>query len=222
MFYGPPGVGKTTLVNGLADRVLFLSTDRGTRHLSAMRVEVNDWSSLGRVLTKLEQSRDDFPYDCVCVDHISDVCVWAEDYVCRKLGLEALGDADWGKGWSAYRKALLAVMHRLTSLPCGLVFVAHEIIREVEHRGLKMNKTMPRMTKTSWDVVIPMLDLVGYVGFRRVRKPGSTRSTEIRVVETEPKEDLYCKDRTTRQRPAKGYDVLPPDLSGGRKFAQTF
>src|SRR5579859_2359192 len=85
MFYGPPGVGKTTFVNQLSDKVLFISTDRGTRWIDALRVECNSMKKLDAILTELEAAKT-MPYDMVCIDHVDDVLNWCEEEVCKKYG----------------------------------------------------------------------------------------------------------------------------------------
>lgn len=222
LFYGPPGVGKTTFVNGMPGRVLFLSTDRGTRSQNAMRTELHTWKEVGQALTALEKLPvANFPYSIICVDHLTDLCDWVEDAVCEKLELESLADAEWGAGWKAYRKGIQSMLQRLLRLPCGIVFIAHEAVKEIQTRGTKISRTQPQMMKTAWNQIMPMLDLVGYLGFRRVQKK-PRGSVEIRTLETNPREALYCKDRTKRNRPGAGYDILPADLSGSKTFANTF
>jgi len=214
-FFGPPGVGKTTFVNGLG-RVLFLSTDRGTRFIKARRVECLDWKGMNKALDDLEKLPDASKhYDYVCIDHVADWANMAESFVLTKLNVDALTDAGYGKGWSMLKKEIYRFMERIKRLNLGIIFIAHEVIKTVKVRGIEVNKTMPLMSKQAWDAIIPLCDLVGYVGMRPVKQGG--KRVELRTLETQPRQDLYAKDRTRRQKPAKEYELLTPD-----KFIGTF
>ena len=217
MFFGPPGVGKTTFVNDMGESVLFLSTDQGTRFLDAMRVEVDNAKDLLNVLKALKKPGACNDYDIICVDHIDDICGMLEDDVLETLGVESLTDAGWGKGWKAYRKQITIFVRTLMALKPGLVFIAHEAIKTVKTRALETERTMPRMTKTAWEVVIPLCDVVGYCGFRTLKMGREKKIQEVRTLETQPREDLYVKDRTGRKQPKRGYELLD-----GAKFVESF
>lgn len=216
MFFGPPGVGKTTIVNELADRVLFLSTDRGTRFMSAMRLECLDWNQCKARVKALGNGNAKKLYDIIAVDHVDDIANMAEQWVLRELGIRSLADEKWGKGWSMLKKELNTFVTDLKRLDVGIVFISHEITKTVKVNGLEIDKCMPDISKQSWKIIVPLADLVGYCTFRRV-KGDDGKAKEIRVLETTPRLDLYCKDRTDRKRPDRDWEPLD-----GRKFVKTF
>jgi len=213
MFYGPPGVGKTTFVKDLG-RVLFLSTDRGTRFVSAMRVECHkfeDFMKVARALTKPGACK---PYNMIAIDHVDDFANICEDHVCDQLGIEALSDAEYGKGWAAFRKTMHAYIQLLLKLDLGVVFIAHETIKTVRTKSIQLERTMPALSKTAWNVLIPLCDLIGYCGFKSIKVGGKRQ--EVRVLITNPSESLYAKDRVTSRRRSER------ELLDGAKFIQTF
>lgn len=212
MFYGPPGVGKTTFVNQMAERVLFLSTDRGTKHMKAMRVACNTWLDFLKALDALEKKST--KYEVICIDHVDDWALAAEMYVCKKMGIDSLGDAGFAKGWRAFQATLAQYVGRLKALGTGIVFIAHETIRTVKSRSIEVDRTMPEMGKQAWKCIVPLVSIVGYCGFTRV-KTATGKFVEKRTLVTQPREDLYAKDRTNRARPA--FEELD-----GAAFMKTF
>jgi len=220
MFYGPPGVGKTTFASRLG-KVLFLSTDRGTRHLDAMRVECNTWGKFETTLKKVEAlDNPSAYYDFIAIDHLSDWHNMAEDYTCKKLGVDGLGEAGYGKGWKEYKRTMRGYVQRILAVGIGVILIAHEKTEIIKTRAIELNRTSPGLQKTAWDVIVPITDLIAYCGFRTValKTPdGKKKRKEVRVLETVPREDLYLKDRTVRDKPEEGYEPL-----NARKFLATF
>ncbi len=215
MVFGPTGVGKSTFVNQFG-RVLFLSTDRGTRFMSAMRQECLDWEAFEAAMDALEASSAD-AYDYIAIDHVDDWANFAETHILQKLNIEALTDAGYGKGWSLLKKELHRYLARLKALNLGIVFIAHEESKKVKVRGLDVDKVMPLMSKQAWNAIIPLVDIVGYSSVTPVRGPDGKRK-EVRTIDTTPRDDLYAKDRIShlRKKP-QGVELLD-----GAKFIATF
>ena len=162
MFYGPPGVGKTTFVNGLAPRVFFISTDRGTKGCLTMRHEVSSFSELTAVLMALKRDIKKLKYDIVCFDHIGDIYEIIYRQVCDELGIETVSEESHGKAWDLVKKSFWQTLQRVLMLDVGLVLTSHETIKTVETRTMKIEKTMPLMGKVAWKIIIPKCDLIGY------------------------------------------------------------
>jgi len=219
MYYGPPGVGKTTFVNNMAERVLFLSTDRGTRQQEALRVECNRWKDFELAINAMTEPSAP-RYDIVCIDHVEDWAGMAEEQVCRDFSIEGLGDAGYGKGWKMFRTKLRQQVSKILQLGIGLVFIAHEDLRTIKQKSIETTRTMPSLSKTAWKVVVPLTDIVGYCGFRSktvVTDKGGKKRVEVRGVMTQPTEDIYAKDRSRRTKPESGWEPLDAD-----KFVATF
>lgn len=215
MFYGPPGVGKTTFVNGLGDRVLFISTDRGSRTMDAFRIECTSYND---VMAAIEALQTGSPkYDFVVLDHLDDVARWTEEHVCEMLGIDALADAEWGKGWSEFAKKFGAVITGLKRIrDSGIGFIAHESIKTIRANGIEKEVIMPEIAKRTFKLVVPLCDLVGYCTFKRVKSEATGKMVDKRILMTQPDGHVYCKDRTNRKRPT-GLELLD-----GRSFVSTF
>lgn len=213
LFYGPPGVGKTTFVNKMAPRVMFLSTDRGTRSIKSIRRECSTWNDFEQVVKQMEAPNAP-RYDIVAIDHVDDWANLAEDYVCKSMGIDSLGDAGFAKGWRTFKKTLFTFLARLKALNTGIVFIAHETIKPVKTRAIELDRIQPDMGKSAWKVIVPLVSVVGYCGFTRV-KGLDGKISEKRTLVTEPSEAVYAKDRTLRKRPKIEY-------LDGDSFIKTF
>lgn len=209
IFYGPPGIGKTTFVNGLSNSTLFLSTDRGTRTMKARRMECHSYGDFLRVLDLLEKPGAP-KYELVCVDHVDDLCMMAEAHVCSELGIESLADAGYGKGWKGYKDAIGQIIIRLKRLGTGLVFIAHEAIKTVKLNGVESDRIMPDMSKSAWKLLIPLADIVLYCGSKPFKDPTTGLRVEKRILDCDTRESLYVKDRSNRQKPKAGWELLLP------------
>lgn len=217
-WYGPPGVGKTTFAANLFKRPLFLSTDRGTRFISTRRIEVGSWLDVEGALEALEAHDPDELrklYDAVVIDHVDDVCTFGEEYVCQQLGIEGLEELEWGRGWKAYKQVLRGLVYRLMKTGLAISFIAHEQVKEIADRAIKISRTQPAMPKSAWNVIVPMADVIGYCSYKRIKVAGKRQM--VRTIETEGSEVLYVKDRTDRKKPTSGIEELD-----GKKFASTF
>jgi hypothetical protein len=207
-FFGPPGVGKTTFVDETTDNTLFISTDRGTRFRKMLRKEVHNRKELLEAVVALESGQHK-KYNMVCLDHIDDICNMLEEAVCKKFGIEDLGDLEWSKGYKMFKKDLWSIMQRLLKLSTGLSFIAHEDIKPVtKSAGRKVDKIRPDMGRSAWKILIPKCDMVGYCGFGK---------GNVRIIRTMPTSHIYAKDRTRRLKPKTGCEFLD-----GKKFAMTF
>lgn len=220
MFFGQPGIGKTTFVNSFSDRVLFMSTDRGTEFMEAMSVDCATWGDFLKYLSALEKNNNSQNYEFVCVDHAGDWAAMAELYVLKKYGVEALADLKWGKGWAAYKKELRSFMMRLRKLNIGLIFVAHETTKDITVNGIDVNRCQPDLPKAAWDNIIPLTHMVGYCGSRPVKLKGNR--IHMHTLETTPRQDLFVKDRTSRIRTSNRPAGREWEELDGAKFRETF
>lgn len=217
MFYGPPGVGKTQLAHNIGEgNSFFISMDRGTRYLKTMAKACHRWEDFDKICRFLE--KPDAPkYSFIVIDHVDEWTDLCQFYICEKMGIESLSEAGHGRGWDLYKRELKQAIQRLLRLDTGLIFLAHETIKTIKTRTGEYERTMPSMQSSAWKIVVPLADLVGYVGFKTVSKGG--KATEIRVIDTNPREDLYAKDRTQREKPEK-WERL--QKTNAKAFLQTF
>jgi DNA polymerase III delta prime subunit len=217
MVYGPPGIGKTQFIDELSNSTLFISTDRGTRYRTAFRMEVNNYKELIKTIEALEAEKDlNLRYKIISLDHIDDIATMVYEHTCGLLDIESLGDVGYSKGWDMNKRAMWEILQRILRLNTGVALIAHEAIKTIRTKVIETERLMPDLTKSTWKIIVPKCDIVGYCGFKRV-KHGDKKGGEIRIIRTSPLESIYAKDRSTRIKPEEGWERL-----NGTLFAKTF
>jgi phage nucleotide-binding protein len=214
MVYGAPGVGKTSFVHSLSERILFISTDRGTRFLpipSDCRREVDCWEDVLAAVKELRLHPG--KYDAICIDHVDDVAFFAEEFICQKYDIESADELGHGKYWRDLKNHWKKLVHSIKSTGLGLIFIAHDDSKEIKLRGRKIMKTMPLIGKTTWKVILPLVDLLGHAFIEYDAK----LKRELRMLQTQPSDSVTAKDRTTRRKPKDGYEILD-----SQSFMKTF
>ena len=93
--------------------------------------------------------------------------------------------------------------------------ISHETIKTIRTKVVETERIMPDLPKSAWKILVPKCDLVGYCGFKMIKKNGKRK--QVRIIRTSPLESIYAKDRTRRIKPEEGYELLD-----GKEFAQTF
>lgn len=124
LLYGPPKIGKTTLASQFPDAV-FLSTERGTKHVEVEEYQIKNWLTFCAAIDILERNIDDWGYKTIVVDTADELYDMCESFTCQKLSIENLGDAAYGKGFAANTRELKKQVNRLVRLGRGLVFISH-------------------------------------------------------------------------------------------------
>jgi len=214
MFYGAAGVGKTSFVHNFSDGVFFISTDRGTRFLPIAkdcRHEVDDWQGVQTALKLLSQNPKKFTM--VCFDHIDDIAFFAEEDICHKYDIESADELAHGKYWRDLKNYWKGLIHAVKATGLGIVFICHEETKQIKIRGRQINKTMPLIGKTTWKVILPLVDLLGHCYMEYDLK----QKKDVHVLQTQPSDSVEAKDRTTRKKPNEGYELLDSKM-----FSQTF
>jgi hypothetical protein len=184
-----------------------------------MRVEVNEWPEVEAVILAM-QAAGAPRYEIIAFDHIDDVVNMAEEAVLTELGVESLGDKSlgWGVGWKAYKRKLMWLINSVKAIDSGIVFISHENQKKMKVNGIERDVIMPSMGKSSYNIIVPLADIVGYVGMKTVTIEGSKRRTNQHFFTTMPTTDIYAKDRTRRRRPPDAaYEKLD-----GKYFINTF
>lgn len=195
LLYGPPKIGKTTLASQFPDAV-FLSTERGTKHVEVEEYQIKNWIGFVEAVGALERNIDGWGYKTIVVDTADELYDMCESFTCQKLEIENLADAGYGKGWAANTRELKKQVGRLIKLGRGLIFISHS-----------QEKTV-RVDTVENPYAVAMADSKGEVEMIVPTLPNKARAFFTALADI----ILYCeigKDmkRVIYTQPARGFEA---------------
>jgi len=194
LFYGAPGVGKTTFANELPKPNLFIATEDGQRALEAYVQKVTDWEQFLDVISLLE-SGDGEKFTSVTIDTVDNLFTFCEDYVCKKNKIEHMSDAEWGKGWKALEKEFRGAITRLQNTNIGVIFISHAQEVEIKRRSLKINKWKPTYGKQVRKIIDPLVDEMFFFFIEENIDKKTGDAVQLRKIGCHPAEMYDAKDR---------------------------
>jgi len=122
-FYGPPGVGKTTLCNQFR-KPIFIATESGTEAMWAAAAPASNWTELKAIIAELAEG--DHDYETVVLDTADIAYNLCETYVCEANGWTDVADGEWGRGWRTLNREWTNMITQLRMLPMCTVLIGHE------------------------------------------------------------------------------------------------
>ena len=183
LFYGPPGVGKTTLLGSLEGKTLVIDVDKGTtvlmgrENVDIVRLD-EDLKNLPEILAELQTKCD---YTNVCVDTLSELERGMLTYFGRS------GKNDGVPCQADYQRTdfkLMDYCRQFRNLPANIIFTAWETVKEIiATDGTKFSQIRPMLRDKIVDNVCGLCDIVGQInisskegheGERFIKLKGST------------------------------------------------
>ena len=192
LYYGAPGVGKTTFASELPEDNLFIATEDGQRALEVFNVRIDTWEEFLKVISAFEKGEGE-NFRSITIDTVDNLMNFCEDYVCKKHRITHMSDEEWGKGWSALKNEFKRAISLIQKLKKGIVFISHAKEVEVKTRSLKINKWIPTFSKQCRDVVIPLVDEMFFFTVKEALR--DKKIVSDRLVYTQPGETWEAKDR---------------------------
>lgn len=196
LLYGPPGVGKTTFANELTDSTLFIATEEGQGFIECYHQSCPNWKTYIDIISELKGSKAD-RYKAFAVDTADQLYEHCMEYVGKKHGFDYPAEDDFGKEWKLVRKEFQRGLNELLTLGKGSVLISHSQDREVTTRTAKITKTMPTLPGSARKVILPLVSVIIYAGFKWVKDEAGDK-VEKRMAIMKPSENLEAKDRTGR------------------------
>lgn len=168
LLYGPPKIGKSTFAASFPN-TLFLATEPGHKFLEIFKTDVNSWQDMIDTANMLLSEKHD--YKTLVIDTADNLFKFCEDYVCKEQGIEHPADLGWGKGWSFLRAEFQRVMLALANHGFGLVFISHQIEREIKGRVITYTKTTSTLAEGARKVIMPIVDIIALMSKELIKDP---------------------------------------------------
>lgn len=188
--YGAPKTGKTTLAVQMPDALL-LAFEKGYNALPGVKaVDITSWAEMLMVYRQLKSDEVKAMYKTIIVDTVDIASEMCQKYVCDQLDIEQLGDAGYGKGWSAFSSQFKEVFRGLTQLGYAVFFIGHDKPGvKTDSAGNEYNVVGPAISGNSARQAIEgMADIYGYAH--------QTRSSDMSVLTLRADDDsIACGGR---------------------------
>lgn len=158
--YGAPKVGKTTLATQMP-KALLLAFEPGYHALpGVMAQDITSWSEMRQVLRELKKPEVKEMFQSVVVDTIDIAADACKKYVCNQHGIEDLGDAGYGKGYTWFKDEFNDVFRTLSQLGYAVVFLGHD--KEIVSEDGKSKIIRSALSNSTRIVIAGMADIYGY------------------------------------------------------------
>lgn len=158
--HGEKKIGKSTFAMAEPD-VLLLTFDPIRKSYPFMQRYCPNWTTLvGYInLLEAEAKAGTYRYKRVVVDGADIWYRYCQVYAEKKLGVEHVSDAGWGKGWDLLKAEATFAAIRLMALPGGCWWISHSNWQEVKTRdGRKIVKLLPLIKAGAEEVLIGRVD----------------------------------------------------------------
>jgi hypothetical protein len=159
--FGEKKIGKTTLLSNFP-KAVFLMTEPGGKSLSIYQTPVRRWRQFKKAVAQLEK---DTKFKTVIVDTVDLLFKMCETYVCDKLGVDHVSEADWGRGWGALRDEFSTQIQRLMSIEGkGVVFVSHAVEKKIKRgrNGPEYDRVVATLGGQGKDIIEGLVDMWFY------------------------------------------------------------
>lgn len=203
LFFGPPGVGKTSLVKG-APRPILIDYDKGAGQAGIDRIPgPTQWTdAIGLIRAIVADPRG---YKTIAIDTLDPLEEIAVAHVCavaKKKTLSEIGGAgSWGAGYEALKaewRLLLSALDVASEKGMNVILLSHSVVRQTSDPQLGPYEMFTtNLQKKTWAVTHRWMDLVGFCAFDAARIKDEKRAvyTGQRVLLTTAGTGYIAKER---------------------------
>lgn len=192
LVYGPPKQGKSTFASQ-APNALFLATEAGLNALDVFQQPIHTWDDMLAACQEIAAGKHQF--STIVIDTIDNLYRLCSEAICKRMRIDTLGDAEFGKGFAMCNSEFLRVLTKLSLLPYGLVLISHSQDIEVKTRTGKSLKTIPTLPGRARLIVLGLVDVILFLDQETVTLEGG-KTVSRRVLRTKGTDVYEAGDRT--------------------------
>lgn len=180
---GSNSTGKTKQATRM-NKPFYLGFEKGIRAIANIPfLPINNWRDFVKVNKQLTDPKTidavKEKYQTIIFDEVYTSALYCQDFVCRKHGVETIGEGNGGFGlWKEYEKTYWDQLDKLLSAGFTLVFISH-----VEEN--KEGKFLPKGDKRSIKPVIDNSDLCVFLSPNGIDEDGKVIKSTAWLAETD-------------------------------------
>lgn len=194
LLYGAPKIGKSTFCSRAED-ALFIATEPGLNHLETYNVRVNSWREFLEAMALI--AKGNHPFKTIVIDTVDKLCDFCEQELCAQNNVVSLSDFAFGKGYALYKTEMSRVFQKIFALNMGVILTSHTQLTDVDTPQGRITRWTPTFPKRIQDVIIPMVDIIGFAQ-NVVSLNENGERVEERVLQTKTSSLWEAGDRTGR------------------------
>ncbi len=205
LLFGQPKIGKTTLASHFPDTI-FLATEPGHRFLELWKLDIKSWDDFLEAGALIINSQ----YKTVVIDTVDNLFKLCEDFCCKKWDIEHPGDLGYGKGWSILKSEFQRAMLKFVGSGLNFLFISHQKEQEVKSRVIAYTKITNTLTESARKVLLPIVDIIAYLGTESVKdKDGNIINEEhVLITKAGPSLEVGARGNPSYKFPEK---IIIPD-----------
>lgn len=180
---GSNSTGKTKQATRMK-KPFYLGFEKGIRAIAGIPfLPINNWTDFVKINKQLTNPKTldkvKEKYQTIIFDEVYTSALYCQDFLCRKFGVETIGDGNDGFGlWKEYEVAYWEQIDKLLSAGFTLIFISH-----VE--TTKEGKQIPKGDKRSIKPIIDNSDVVAFLEFGGIDEDGKVIKSSAWFAETD-------------------------------------
>ena len=190
LIYGDNSTGKTKQATRMK-KPYYLGFEAGIRAISGVPfLPINRWSDFKKINKQLtdpktlDKAKD--LYQTIIFDEVFTAAKYCQDYLCKKHGVETIGDGNGGYGlWKEYEIEFWSELDKLMKAGYTLVFIGH--IQET-----KEGKIIPKGDARSMQPVRDNADVVAYLTPNGIDEDGKVIKSSAWFAQTD---EFFARSR---------------------------
>lgn len=187
LVYGETKVGKSTLLSNV-EQNLFFNTGGGLEALECYEERISSWEDFLAKGAELLEGKHTFSNITIdTVDRLHKLC---SEYMMKKLNILYPSDLEFGKGWDMVKSEFMRPIMKLVLSQYGVFFVSHAKEIELKTRTVKINKVVPSMSDSLYNIISPICGIILFYDSTE------GKDGDIRLLRTTATERWIAGDRT--------------------------